>query len=342
MIVARDLPEHIVTFVQSMLRAEFATVSSAGVPIDTAVSYFPGPGLKSIDLATGVTYPAKAERARRNPKVGLLIEGRIYNPVVSIAGIAAIRDSDIQANVHRYIAELGHYLPGNPPWTTARKAVWYWPRIFVEASPVRVLWWDNAAEMKNPPHRWDAPADTVHPKSDPAPPGEASRAAEWPLKPWQELARVGLARGLGGHLTVADSDGYPLPMRARAIMRTEEGFMMELPPGVAWPVMGKATLSFQGIETFVGVASTRDGLTAMRVERALPSLPLLTDAKQLWEPAADVRDKLMARLIHEMRRRDLPIPTVPDERPAPTENYKRRLPQIDLLRRLPVGKGFND
>ena len=108
---------------------------------------FPSEGLQTFDVGTGLSYPAKAERARRNPKVGLLIEGDPSEPIVAIAGHAQVRDTDLQANAERYIAETAHDPEVDVPWEIARNAVWYWTRIIVAITPVRMLWWDNRLAM---------------------------------------------------------------------------------------------------------------------------------------------------------------------------------------------------
>lgn len=328
MTMLQELPGNVVELMRSGLVAEFATISAAGVPIDTVALYFPSEGLRSFDLATGLAYPAKAERARRSPKVGLLIEGGPSEPVIAISGWAAVRDADLQANVHRYLSEAGYTLPGNPSWSLARNAVWYWTRILIEVAPARVLWWESAAAMDGPPNRWDVPANTAYPKSDSAPAGAPSRAPNWAQPAWHELAEKALARGASGHLSIIDGEGYPFPIRARTIARAEQGFTMEMPKGVPWCAAGKATLSFQGLETFVGEVTTRDGSTHMSVDRALPILPLMNDSRELWEPSPDTYENLMMRLRHETQRRGLPIPTVPIERPAPTENYELRMARL--------------
>ena len=144
------LPPHIAQMIASAMFCEFGTISAQGVPIDTPLFCFAEPTSRTIDVGTGLAYPAKAERARRNPKVGLLIEGGPSQPVISIRALAAVKDADIQANAERYIAEVIAYFDafsaGNP-WSVARGAVWYWARILMLATPKKILWWI-------PPRRW--------------------------------------------------------------------------------------------------------------------------------------------------------------------------------------------
>jgi hypothetical protein len=332
-----QLPGRVARFLKSGFTAEYATVSAAGMPVDTPVLYFPSPGLASIDLATGLSYPAKAERARRNPKVGMLIEGGPDDPVVSIAGMAAVRDADLQANVDRYLSEASYTLAHNPDWELAQKAVWYWSRIIVEVMPARMAWWPNPAAMDRPPELWDAPEGTVWPVSDPAPAGKTSKAAQWRQAPWEALAREALARGDKPYLTVIDELGFPRPVGARSATITGDGFRLEMPIGVPWSIAGKACLTFRGIETFLGEISGDELL----VERTLPVFPMTTDMTQLWEPTEDTRSQLMARLEYELARRGQPIPAIPDTRPPPTEYYRLRLERMQG-RASPAGLSYDE
>jgi hypothetical protein len=313
-----DLPKHVVDLIESGVVAEFSTVSAAGLPIDTPTYYFPADDLSTIDLATGLPNPAKAERVRRNPKVGLLIEGRPEEPVVVIRARGAVRDGDIQANAIRYLAETGYQgISHGISWEEARKAPTYWIRIVVENTPERVYWWDSQAALDGPPEVWNAPADIVFPASDPAPPGRM-RPSAWPVRPWPVVAEEAVAGGTPAHLSVLDPDGYPLPMRARSFDLTGEGFRLGLPQGAPWTPRGPASLTFAGFRTFVGHAEPDGDVVRFRVERALPQHPAALDTRQVLRPHADTVAKARARLEYEAERRGLSLPVIPDEPPPRT------------------------
>jgi hypothetical protein len=320
----RDLPEHVLRFIECGVVAEFATVSAGGAPIDTPTYYFPSDDLSTIDLATSLQQPVKAERARRNPKVGLMMEGRPEEPVVLMRGHAVVRDRDLQANAVRYISETGFKnISHGISWEEARKAVLYWTRILVEIIPLRVLWWDNQAAMDGPPAAWTAPARASYPASDPAPTGDTSRSP-WPARPWREVAAEALARGAAAHLTTLDDAGYPAPMVARGCELSGEGFRLTVPKGVPWRMAGPAHLTFAGFHAFLGEAVAQDGGVEFRVERALPQTPSARDTKEVLQPSEENRRKSAERVDYELKRRGLSFPEIPLELPAPTRLFKLR------------------
>jgi hypothetical protein len=326
----RELPERVFKFIEEGVVSEFATLSKAGVPIDTPTYYFPSEDMATIDVATGQSYPAKAERARNNPKVGLLMEGYPEEPVVAMRGMAAVRDANLQANAVRYISETGFKsIAFGLDWSGARKAVWYWTRIIVEVMPERILWWDNPAAMDGPPHVWTAPAGTVFPRSDPKPPGETSPSSQWKQRPWQEIAAGALARGAAAHLSLVDDDGFPLSFRAREFELVGDRFRIVMPKGLPWQGTGIGSLTFEGIETFVGQVTQEGGTHWLSVERALPEHPLMKNPIEVLQPSDEIRGKLMARLEHETKRRGQAIPTIPEELPAPTRMAELRRARID-------------
>jgi len=326
----KDLPERVFKFLESGVVAEFATVSAAGVPIDTPTYYFPSDDMSTMDLATGLPNPAKAERARRNPKVGLLMEGAASEPVVVMRARGAVRDADLQSNCVRYIAETGFKgISHGTDWSQARQAVTYWSRIIIENKPERIYWWDNHAAMDKRPQVWNAPAGTVYPASDPAPSGEMKPSA-WPVRDWKIVAREALAAGSPAHLSVLDDDGYPLPMKAKSLELVDEGFRMVMPTGVPWRLGGKASVTFAGFRTFIGdaVPQSAAGVVLFKAQRSLPQHPSTLDTKQVLQPSEDTKRKAWARLEYEASRRGQPIPTPPMELPAPTRLAKVRQARV--------------
>ncbi len=323
-----DLPEHVLRMILSGVVAEFATITAKGVPIDTPTYYFPADDLRTVDVATGVPNPAKAERARRNPKVGLLIEGRPEEPVVVIRASAAVRDSDIQSNAIRYLAETGWQgISHGITWEKARLAVTYWSRIIIENTPERIYWWDNHEALDSPPQVWNAPEDTVWASSDPAPSGKMNASA-WEARDWQIVAQDAVKSGNSGHLSVVDAEGYPLPMLTRGLEVTDQGFLLTMPKGLAWPLDGNASLTFAGFQTFVGSASSVGEKVLFRVDRALPQHPSTYDTKQVLQPSEDTKAKASARLEFELARRGQSLPVIPEEAPERTRIAKIRMARI--------------
>ncbi len=326
-----QLPDRAKHLIQSGINTAFTSISKAGVPVDTPLLLFPSEYLKTIDLATGLAYPAKAERARRNPKVGLLIEGKKDEPVISIAGMAAVRDSNIEANAIRYISEVGHYGPSiMQPWEVGHKAVWYWSRIIMEVMPKRVMWWENRAAMDGPPNVLEQPADTVYPASDAGPTGKGSAPIEWPASAWQEHIRSYLDRKASGQLSLFDNDGFALPFTARNVTLDGDTLVLDMPKGLPWTQeSGTGGFTFEGRATFVGDVS-RDGSTyRFKVERMLPYMPMVIDGTQVLLPEG--KEGLMDRLRNELGRRGQAIPNIPPVKPEATPGNVRRQERIAEL-----------
>jgi len=323
-----DLPERVFRMIESGVVANFVTVTAKGGPIDTPTYYFPSDDMATVDVATGVPNPAKAERARRNPKVGILIEGRPDEPVVVIRARAAVRDGDIQSNAIRYLAETGWQgISHGITWEQARLAVTYWSRIIIENSPERIYWWDNHAALGDAPGVWNAPADRVWATSDPAPEAPVS-PGNWTARPWQDVAADAIGAGHPAHMSVVDADGYPVPMRASHVELVEAGFRLVLPKGVPWGYAGKGCITFAGYRTFIGEAEASGDAVLFRVERALPQHPSTLDTKQVLQPAETTVAKTRARLESELARRGQPLPVIPDTAPERTRIARIRMERI--------------
>ncbi len=336
------LPEDVLALIRSACLCEFASVSSASLPINTPLGcYFTDAG--TINVTTGLAYPVKAERARKNPKVGILLEGFPDEPTVLIAGMAAARDADIPSNVDRYLRAIHAIYPyftcGNP-WEVARDCVYYWTRIIIEVKPKHIWWWSNPAATNAPPKRWDAPPQTVYPASDPAPASPASSPIDWGVQPsWKAQASEVVAEGLPSHLALLGEDQFPLPFRVRSITQTDFGFALELPAGVPWRIEGKASLCFMARATFVGTVTQTPSGAALHVERALPFNPFVRNLPDLWSPPADLRRQLMARLEAELARRGQPIPTMPKTLPPPMATTLLQAQRMERIREMMADQG---
>ncbi|WP_218671242.1 pyridoxamine 5'-phosphate oxidase family protein [Microbispora sp. GKU 823] len=156
---------------------EYASLTRDGRPVTWPVTPYVGAG-GTLDVTTGLTYPDKAERARRDPRVALLYSsaegsGLDRPPVVLVQGRAAVRDADLQANTDRYVrdslAKTGSGFAGMP-WFLTKRLGWYFARIYVEVTPERIVWWPEG-DLSGTPEVWTRPGEAAAPVSDPAPNG---------------------------------------------------------------------------------------------------------------------------------------------------------------------------
>ncbi|NYJ07144.1 hemerythrin [Petropleomorpha daqingensis] len=321
-----DWPGDLAELARRSLVAEYASLTRDGRPITWPVTPYRGEDTGTVDVTTGLTYPAKAERARRDPRVAVLFSagstpGPADPPMVLVQGLATVRDADLQANLDRYVHDSLIKLPGayqgSPRWALRRSA-WYFARVYVQLTPLRITSWPGG-RLDEQPEVWTAPEGTTAPPSDPAPTGPALGTA-WakPARDWRPFAER--AGRLGAPvLTVAGADGWPLPVRCQESERTADGFLVRPPAGIAIG-SGPACLtahsheeSFTGQENVVLVGTaepTDDGRVHVRIDRALTDWSIT--GSRLAKTAgflAKGRD-LRKRVAAESARRGQPAPRV--------------------------------
>jgi hypothetical protein len=332
--VLQEMPEAIRAVLAEAREVEFATISARGVPVNNPLFHYYGPAGTTIDVATGVAYPAKADRARRNPRVGLLfapgiaaqdpvvkgslpgqvsVEGTAAvppgdRPVVVICATASVRDSDIQANTDRYVRDFLHDHPLRVPWEQDRERVWYYARIYIQCTPRRVLFWPAGASAGTPVV-WEAPPRWQARPSDPAPASRGARREQWPASPWRDSAEAVLADIPIPTLTVIDGEGYPLPFPTTGARMTDEGFELSLPGTPPWSPAGPACLTFAVSATFLGTVRHSAARTTFTVDRLVGNLPL-SGNKLLPGTSAQARKILLGRLAEQLELRNQPMPEV--------------------------------
>lgn len=327
----RDWPAQIIGLFEHALTCSYASLTRAGNPITWPMTPYLHRDRSSIDVSTGVTYPAKAERARNNPRVALLFADHVgvnlvAPPIVLVHGLATVRDSDLQANTDRYVAEAMAKTPRayrGYPWSRLMKMTWYWTRMWVEVTPVRMWWWPHG-ELDDEPHLWAAPDGPLMADSDPAPQGKAPPPWADVPEDWRPLAVYCLGRLEGvPHLTFARR-GWPICVPVRRARAAPDGFYLRLNDGIPFDPEGPACLTwhthaerFTGQENyaFVGtVARETDpkGTTRWRfvVQRPLGEFILPGGRIRRTRKFLGYGKKLAPRLEAEVARRGQTVPVV--------------------------------
>ena len=314
-------PSVVQSIFERAITTEYASLTGKLAPLTYPVTPYIGQA-GTLDISTGLTYPTKAERARRNPKVALLYSDPVGSglkkpPVVLVQGMAAVRDADLQANTDRYIREGVRKLPeayqGTPTFMLARMP-WYFVRIWIEVTPLRMLWWPDG-DLAREPESWQASPALAIPTSDPAPQGKTPGKWTEGASDWRPGMRLALEQLGHPVLTTVDTDGYPLPRRVCRATMTGEQLSFDLPAGLPTPADGPACLTFHTHpEAFTGqqnmVFSGQIQNEHFLPEKQLGDWSLAGSKLQaMWTFMSNGR-KLAPRLMQEAQRRGQPVPKI--------------------------------
>jgi len=290
-----NLPQELIPFLaEKALTCEYASIKSNGTPITAPLVPFLGDSGQTIDVATGLAYPSKAERARRNPKVSLFYGEPKASlarnaPAILVFGDATVYDADLQANLDRFIRlnSVKSKAFAAQPAFLFRWLSGYLARIWISVTPLKILWWPGG-NFSMQPQQWLAPAGTQAPPSDP-PPRSLSRPhkpivappADWGKELDQAIENMGPPT-----LTVVGDDGYPAQVKVRVASRQADGLELALPDSLPAPATGRACLNFYTLQvkndemaanetvSFIGDVSGGNDRALFRVERQLPNLQI--------------------------------------------------------------------
>ena len=321
-------PSELWEVVNRFVTCEYATLTAKNTPVTFPLTPYVGEDGRTIDVSTGLAYPAKAERARRNPKVGILFSypagsGMEKAPVVLVQALATVRDTDLQAGMDRYLRLNMKKFPeaykGQPAFLLKRQQ-WYYTRIWMHDTPVKAMVWADGDTSKQP-QVWTAPEGTTAPPSDPAPSGPKPKPWNGPATDWREGALVVLKTQGLPVLTVVDREsGFPVLTRMTGATMSDEGFTLDLPEGTPVLPVGPACLTFHSHpEVFVGQENTAfvgevtpkfGGGAAFKVERQLGDFSM--GKSKLATTMTFIRSsfRLNPQLKAELARRGAKMPVV--------------------------------
>lgn len=309
---------------------DYASVKRDGTPITSPLGAYPGEEKRTIGVSTGVAHPAKAERARNNPKVSLLYaepKGLPMDdpPVVLVFGDATVRDSDLQANLDRMVRETVARVSmfQRMPKFMIRWMSGYMTRIWIDITPLKILWWPDA-DLDKEPQEWNAPAGTAAPPSDPRPKPLATRRKPMvePPSDWRKEAAFAIEQLEAPTLTVVGEDGYPVPFKARESALAAKGIRLKMPSGAPVEPSGRACLTYSKVEvkngemvgndsrTFIGDVLQDGDAFLFKVERPLAIMSAKMDSLGAILHLISIVRESATRAKVEAARRDQPVPKV--------------------------------
>jgi hypothetical protein len=322
-----ELPSEVWSVLDRSVTAEYTSLTRAGAPIMVPVTPYVSEDRTSLDVSTGLTYPTKAERARRNPRVSLLYgdpagSGLVQPPVVLVQGLASVRDADLQANTDRYVRLTMEKLPAayqGQPKFLLRTLAWYFSRIWIQVTPTRIWWWDSKTTTSEP-GQWAAPSLITAPPSDPAPPGKSPAAWLEPPADWRTIAQQAVPRLDLRSLAWVDADGFPVSVPVIGLDQTDAGFRVRVGRHLPATPAGPACLTVhahpeeftsQENHTFLGQVRGAGGEEFdLVVERALADWSITGNRLVRAFGLLGKGRRLRPRLAAEAARRGQPVPRV--------------------------------
>jgi hypothetical protein len=239
-------------------------------------------------------------------------------PIVLVQGLAAVRDADLQANTDRYLRQSFKKVPeayAGMPAFMLRRLPWYFVRIWIQVTPLRILWWPEG-NLDRQPERWEAPQDIHAPKSDPAPQGKSP--GSWKERPadWRPGAGFAIQHLGDPVVTLVNGQGFPFPMRVRKTTLTSVGFHFDIPAGQRTDLYGPACLTFHthpeqftGQQNMVFTGSVEANGTFI-VDRQIGDWSMAGSKLQATLDFMKNGRKLAPRLKDEVRRRGQPMPVI--------------------------------
>jgi hypothetical protein len=324
-------PDPLLPVFDRAVTVEYTSLTRAGEPIMSPLTPFVGEDMRTLDVSTGLTYPAKAERARRNSKVCLLFSDPVGSelkapPVVLVQGLATVRDSDIQANTDRYVRLALQKLPAaykGMPRFLLRTLNAYFARIWIQVTPTRMWWWPSKS-LHEQPGEWIAPESTTAPPSDPAPPGKQPAAWKEPPTDWRTMIGPTIERLEQRDLAWLGNDGFPLSVPVLEVQQADASLRLGLGRHLPATPEGRAAVTFhahpesftsQENHTFVGAVRADGGEYIFDVDRVLGDFSLV--GNRLVSTVGFLRNlrRLKPRLESESARHGQPVPKI--RLPAP-------------------------
>jgi hypothetical protein len=234
---------------------------------------------------------------------------------------AAVRDADLQANTDRYVRVSMIKLPGaveGQPRALLRRLAFYYARIWIEITPLRIRWWSDRA-LTGEPRSWQGGADLRLPESDPAPHGRQPPAWLDPPRSWREVAARALRVLPFADLTAVDGEGFPICLPVTVDRLEGDDVSLQIGPGAPELFAGPACLTVHGHDerfttqenhTLMGVLARTDEGLNLRVERALADWSLAGNRIQRTVGFLRKGRLLAPRLKAEAARRGQPVPAI--------------------------------